>query len=81
MDEEQPMTDRQLRWDDPMTLDWHDLSDQQRAAARSVHNKTAVVLGIDRETGEPLVYRDMVHVPAVADEEIRAERRADEETR
>jgi hypothetical protein len=81
MDEEQPMTERRPRWDDPLTLDWLDLSDKQRAAARAAHNKTCVVTGIDRETGEPVVYRDFVHLPAVEDELIRAERRDDEEMR
>jgi hypothetical protein len=81
MDEEQPMTNRVPRWDDPMTTSWLDMSPKQREAARAVHNKTVIVLGIAAETGEPVMYRDTVHIPAVEDELIRAERRDDEEGR
>ena len=73
------MTDRVPRWDDPMTLDWLDMSPAQREAARAVHNTTVIVTGIDRETGEPVMYRDTVHIPAVEDELIRAERNDDPE--
>jgi hypothetical protein len=74
------MTDRVPRWDDPLTEPWHDLSSAQRQAARAVHNRRGIVLGTDRETGDLVLCTGMVHIPAVEDELIRAERRDDEET-
>jgi hypothetical protein len=52
---------------DPFTEHWLNLPEEQREAARMLHGETVAVTSVD-ENGEPVVYRDTVFFPGVAEE-------------